>query len=66
MASAERPTFTRRSNPDGTVDLICGKCYMTIATSKWSVELDRAEKTHVCDARDLDYWKTSAKRPRNS
>ncbi len=66
MASADRPTFARRSNPDGTVDLICGKCYVTIATSKWSVELDRAEKTHVCDARALDYWKSMAERRRGN
>jgi hypothetical protein len=43
------PKFPHRHNPDGTIDSICAKCFVTVATSRKESELEEAEKTHDCD-----------------
>ncbi|HEY2472433.1 MAG TPA: hypothetical protein VGI45_31900 [Terracidiphilus sp.] len=42
--------FYRRVNPDGSIDLICPKCWCTAATVKLASEIAEAEKSHVCYA----------------
>ena len=37
------------------MDSICSKCAITIASSPWEAELERAEKTHECDPERLRY-----------
>lgn len=55
-----QPGFLRRPNNDGTSDLICRQCFVTVCTSHWESDLDRAEKTHVCDPHLLDRWRSHA------
>ena len=43
-----RPNFPRRHNEDGTVDLICPFCFLTIATARNDAQLDGKEKNHDC------------------
>jgi hypothetical protein len=53
--SAPRPNFVHRHNVDGTTDSFCRKCFATVASSQWEVELDRAEQKHLCDPVQLEY-----------
>jgi hypothetical protein len=39
--------FVRRKNQDGSVDSICTRCYVTVATGS-ETELELAESTHQC------------------
>jgi len=48
--------YPHRTNPDGTIDSICPRCYITVGTSSWESELERMEAAHVCDARRVDYF----------
>lgn len=41
--------FAHRSNPDGTVDTICIRCFQTVATVFDDTELPRLEQDHRCD-----------------
>jgi hypothetical protein len=41
--------FAHRNNPDGTIDSICRECLLTIASSQWEADLERAESSHKCD-----------------
>ena len=43
--------FSRRENPDHTIDLICRRCFRTVVTTKSLEVLDDAEREHSCDAR---------------
>lgn len=45
--------FAHRANADGTYDSICRTCFRTIATVLHPDGLESAEKTHVCDPRDV-------------
>lgn len=55
VVSAVRAFFVHRSNADGTIDSFCRECLITVASSQWEVELDRAEKKHLCDPVRLEY-----------
>jgi hypothetical protein len=46
---AESPKFAHRSNLDGTMDSICRRCIMTVATAYHEGELCRYEQQHICD-----------------
>ncbi len=48
--------FARRENRDRTMDSICRKCYATVATAYWELDLEIAEHSHVCDPAVLQYW----------
>jgi hypothetical protein len=50
-----QPIFVHRTNADGIIVSFCRKCLMTIASSHWEAELERAESNHVCDPAQLDY-----------
>ncbi len=53
--STALPLFVHRTNADGTVDSFCRKCLMTIASSRWEAELERAESKHHCNPIQLQY-----------
>ena len=55
--------FPHRSNENGTTSSICPNCYVTIATSTWEAELERAEVTHTCDPKQLRTFQTTHKPP---
>jgi hypothetical protein len=59
----ESPRFLHRTNPDGTTDSICKKCFVTIANSVWEADLELREKTHVCEETRLQYLKELAENP---
>jgi hypothetical protein len=52
--TADAP-FVHRANADGTIDSFCRKCFMTIASSQWEADLERAESSHQCDPIQLEY-----------
>jgi len=57
--------FPRRQNADGTVDSICPRCFVTVATTKCETELEAQEREHICDATDLDrLWQGQIHRTR--
>jgi hypothetical protein len=53
--SAAKPLFVHRINADGTIDSFCRKCFITVASSHWEAELERAEHKHECDKLQLAY-----------
>jgi hypothetical protein len=51
-----RCKFPHRTNADGTIDSICPRCYVTIASSTWEAELEGMEAVHVCEPGLLSYY----------
>ncbi len=49
MEHPTEPNFVHRTNGDGTFDSICLKCFMTVATVKYQVDLKNVECEHACD-----------------
>ncbi len=49
MTHKTNAIFHHRHNENGTVDSICPRCYLTIATAKDEQHLFRREKIHNCD-----------------
>jgi hypothetical protein len=43
------PTFARRRNNNSSIDSICTKCFLTIASAGSGEELVAHEEKHVCD-----------------
>ncbi len=41
--------FVHRDNADGMIDSFCRKCFVTVASSQWEADLERAEINHKCD-----------------
>jgi len=39
--------FVHRTNPDGTFDSVCLKCFVTVATTGQEAGLENAERDHV-------------------
>jgi hypothetical protein len=64
--SSVESAFARRVNPDGTTDSICRKCFVTVGSSTWEAELERAERIHRCDPYRLVYLYKTAKEGQNS
>ena len=56
------PDFVRRSNRNGTIDSICTRCYVTVATAFWEADLETAEPHHKCDLWRLEGYKKPVKR----
>jgi hypothetical protein len=52
--SRDESLFVHRDNADGTIDSFCRKCFMTIASSQWEANLERAEQNHKCDPIHLE------------
>ena len=42
------PFFPHRRNRDGSIDSICLKCLLTIATARNEADLDLHDKNHIC------------------
>ena len=40
--------FTHRENGDGTVDSICGSCFLVVARAFEEADLERLERRHEC------------------
>jgi hypothetical protein len=57
MAQTYRLQFTHRLNDDGTMDSICHKCFITVATARSGAALEREEQKHCCDALLLERYK---------
>lgn len=49
MGSLFTSRFLHRANWDGTVDSICGVCFIKVARAKCESDLDKAEGDHRCD-----------------
>lgn len=58
--SSRKVRFVRRTNINGTMDSICCKCFVTVATARREFELDGAERNHTCDPVLLEHWKELA------
>jgi hypothetical protein len=43
------PRLAHCDNHDGSVDSICTIFFVTVATSQWEADLDKAEQDHVCN-----------------
>jgi hypothetical protein len=52
-----------RTNPNGTIDSICPRCYATIGTSTWEFELEKLEAEHVCNTLELKFFEELRKKP---
>lgn len=48
------PRFVHRDNADGTTASFCRRCFMTVASSQWEADLERAERNHKCDPIELE------------
>jgi hypothetical protein len=53
MAQSLSPMFPHRHNPDGTIDSICARCFVTIATEGRESDLQEAEDAHICSGLNL-------------
>ena len=58
MTHHEKTAFTHR--PDtihpGMLVSFCNRCFQTVGTSYWEVDLDHSESAHVCDPWERQYW----------
>ncbi len=50
-----QPLFVHRYKADGTIASFCRSCFMTIASSQWEADLERAECNHKCDPIQLEH-----------
>ena len=48
--------YPHRLNPDGVVDSICPRCYVTVGSSTSENNLANLEAKHVCDPALLRYY----------
>jgi hypothetical protein len=55
--------FSHRMNGNGTTDSICSHCFMTVATSTWEADLERAEAAHQCNQARLSFFSDTHKQP---
>jgi hypothetical protein len=60
-----QPLFVHRINADETIDSFCRKCLITVASSQWEAELERAEGRHECDPVQLEYVRGILGAPQN-
>jgi hypothetical protein len=59
MTQTQRPTFVDRYKADGSIDLVCSRCFLTVATCRREDELQAAKNTHVCSEKDLEHLKAA-------
>jgi hypothetical protein len=50
------PRFVHRTNIDGMLVSFCSHCYCSIAISRDTAELERAEQEHICDPATLEHF----------
>jgi len=49
--------FVRRENKDSTVDLICTKCFRTVASAKNDAAFEEAKRLHTCEPLIGFHWR---------
>jgi hypothetical protein len=49
MPSSKHLKFAHRFNPDGTVDSICPRCFVTVDSAAKELDLVVNEEQHICD-----------------
>ena len=49
MPSSEHLKFAHRFIPDGSVDSICTRCFVTAASATNEADLVLKEEQHICD-----------------
>jgi hypothetical protein len=59
MAQTYTLQFIHRLNADGTIDSICGDCFITVATATSDAALEGYERQHSCDPALLERYKKS-------
>ena len=57
MAHVSTLQFAHRTNEDGSIDSICLKCFITVATESSESDLERAEHDHTCDPSVVEHYK---------
>lgn len=53
MEAEKKRPFPRRLNSDGSYDLICPRCFLTVVRGVAERELEAAEKRHTCERWEL-------------
>jgi hypothetical protein len=48
LSTPHHPAFHYRPNRDGTIDSICGACFLTVASAKSFEALHGPESAHPC------------------
>jgi hypothetical protein len=61
MVQPDEDSFVHRSNPDGTTDSICKRCFVTVCTSMGEAKLAFEERKHVCDPDVLAQWERQSR-----
>jgi hypothetical protein len=59
--TADSSNFVHRSNRDGTIDSICSRCFVTVATGLRTADLRQHELDHKCDPRLLERYQRRQK-----
>jgi len=57
MAPTYTLQFIHRLNEDGTIDSICGDCFITVATARSCSALEHEERKHCCNPWLLERYK---------
>jgi hypothetical protein len=65
MPSSEHLKFAHRLIPDGTVDSICPRCFVTVASAANEADLVLKEQLHVCDPFLVAHYEFFKKMPRS-
>jgi hypothetical protein len=51
MPASPQFGFVHHTNGDGTIDSICTRCFVTVATESGDAALQREERAHICDTK---------------
>ncbi|MGB6692249.1 MAG: hypothetical protein WBE76_30770 [Terracidiphilus sp.] len=65
MPSSEQLKFAHRFIPDGTVDSICPRCFVTVGPAANETDLVPKEEQHVCDPFLVAHYEFFKKMPRS-
>jgi len=65
MPSSEQLKFAHRFIPDGTVDSICPRCFVTVGSASNETDLVPKEEHHVCDPFLVAHYEFFKKMPRS-
>ena len=65
MPSSKQLEFVHRFTPDGTVDSICPRCFVTVAFATKEADLVPKEEQHVCDPFLVAHYEFFKKMPRS-
>ena len=65
MPSSEHLKFAHRFTPEGTVESICPRCFVTVASAINEADLVVKEEQHVCDPVLVAHYEFFKKMPRS-